>query len=183
MIHPASDDLDTVLDVSDSDCLLPHLIGYLHGHSLPAPLSPRSHGQIKSAARFFCLKDGRLHRKLTRTGHLYEVPYVPPSARQEVLARFHVTLGHMASATLLPLLESRHWWPGISGDVRTFISECLPCQLGSRESPSRHTLHPDAPVGLPFVKWGIDVIQDLPPSLSGRTQIITAIDYSTNPWR
>jgi hypothetical protein len=163
----------------DSDSLLPHIISYLQGHPLPLVFSPSSEKQIQTRSRFFTLKDGRLHRQLSRNGHRHVVPYVLPSARQALLQRYHVTLGHLATASLLPLLEVRFWWPGMRADTCSYISQCVVCQLASRSPPSRHELHPHDPDGLPFMKWGLDFIQDLPPSTTGNCQIITAIDYAT----
>lgn len=162
-----------------SDVLLPLLISYLNGRRLPLVLSARCEQDVKRRSRFFTLKDGHLHRKLSRQGHFYEAPYVVPSTRQALLARYHVTLGHLAAASLMPLLEVRFWWPGMRMDIKSFIAHCIQCQLASRSPPARHPLHPHDPVGLPFTKWGVDFIQDLPPSASGKRQIITAIDYAT----
>ena len=54
------------------------------------------------------------------------------------------------------------------------------CQLKRSEpdAPKRQ-LHPHAPVGLPFLKWGVDFLQDLPESSRGFRHIITAVDYAT----
>jgi hypothetical protein len=173
------DDTQADHEEVDSDALLPHIISYLHGHPLPLVFSPSSEQQIKTRSRFFSLKDGRLHRQLSRNGHRHVVPYVLPSARPVLLQRYHLTLGHLAPASLIPLLEVRFWWPGLAHDVRSYTDRCAQCQLGSRAPPSRHALHPHDPVGLPFMKWGLDFIQDLPPSSTGNCQIITAIDYAT----
>jgi transposase InsO family protein len=45
----------------------------------------------------------------------------------------------------------------------------------STETPIR----PVPPAGLPFERWGIDFIQDLPETINGYKHIITAIDYAT----
>ncbi len=60
-----------------------------------------------------------------------------------------------------------------------YVSNCSVCCLDDSSKPTVHPLHPHSPIGLPFYKWGIDFIQDLPPSRYGNTQIITGIDYAT----
>jgi hypothetical protein len=40
-------------------------------------------------------------------------------------------------------------------------------------------MHPLAPPGIPFYRWGLDFIQDLPHNPEGFTQILTCMDYST----
>ena len=40
-------------------------------------------------------------------------------------------------------------------------------------------LHPIPPVALPFERWGIDFLQNLPTTRSDNNHVITMIDYST----
>ena len=40
-------------------------------------------------------------------------------------------------------------------------------------------MRPLPPVALPFERWGLDFVQDLPTTLQGNKHIITCIDYAT----
>lgn len=135
------------------------------------------------------LKDQEKHFQL-KNSKLYFVDgkklklYVPKSERSFILKRYHEYLGHLASASILPLV-SRHWyWPSLAADLKEYISKCPVCQL-NRKLPSNikkslaQPIRPIPPVALPFERWGLDFIQNLQETKSGNKHIITAIDYAT----
>jgi hypothetical protein len=78
------------------------------------------------------------------------------------------------------LFEKRYWWPNWKIDLKGYIRHCPECQLDESQTNGTQTpLRPIPPSGLPFERWGIDFIQDLPETISGNRHIITAIDYAT----
>jgi len=108
------------------------------------------------------------------------VPYLPFIFRAETLRKYHLTLGHLAANTMYPILYSRFYWPSLVADCKEFVSQCSKCQLNTAPDvlPPR-PLNPTTPVGLPFTKWGIDFIQDVPKTSDGFENIITAVDLAT----
>jgi hypothetical protein len=146
---------------------------------IPMVLSPALLRTILQQKKSFTIKNDRLHRRVRKGNHSFTVPYLPVSQRQAILAKYHITLGHLSASSLVPLLQVRHYWPSMVKDVKSFIELCQPCQLHDSGTVPRHPLHPHEPVGLPFLKWGLDFIQDLPETQSGNKHIITAIDYAT----
>jgi hypothetical protein len=96
------------------------------------------------------------------------------------MKRFHVGLGHLKFDSIENLFKSRYWWPTWKYELKNFIAHCSECQLNASHSEGINTpVRPISPSGLPFERWGIDFIQDLPETSSGNRHIITAIDYAT----
>jgi len=84
------------------------------------------------------------------------------------------------STPKLPLMEVRYYWPTMSRDITKFQSICPQCQLNENTQPiNLRPLQPHDPVGLPFMKWGIDYVVDLKETPEGYCNIFSARDYAT----
>jgi hypothetical protein len=135
---------------------------------------------LKEQEKHFELKAGKLYFKDSKRLRLY----VPKSERSYILKRYHEYLGHLATQSILPLI-SRHWfWPTLADDLKEYIKKCPVCQLNKGLPPGvkdnlSQPIRPIPPVALPFERWGLDFIQNLPETKAGNRHIITAIDYAT----
>jgi hypothetical protein len=99
--------------------------------------------------------------------------------RDQLIHRYHHVLGHMQVNTLLPLMEVRYFWPFMERDIKNIQDSCPQCQLnGTAQITNHRPLQPHDPVGIPFLKWGIDFVQDLP-EVNGYSNIFTARCYAT----
>lgn len=109
-------------------------------------------------------------------------PYLEPALRPDFLEKMHNHYGHFGSPGLLGHVESRAWWPSMIRDIRYFGKHCPICQITQKKSSKENeTAFHQVNVELqPFERWALDVVGPLPPSLSGKQYIITAIDYATN---
>ena len=177
-------DLEQLMEVEDpqgnSDIpLFQILLQYLWYGDLPMVLSRRILNGIKNYARHFLFKDDRLYKKIFRNGHQYHVKYVPCSERKEIIRQYHQTLGHMQCATILPILEVRYYWPTMEEDIKNFQSSCSICQMNQAGVHYPRPLHPHEPVGIPFQKWGIDFVHDLPETDEGFKNVFSAKCYAT----
>lgn len=106
--------------------------------------------------------------------------YCPSWLRSSVYPRFHDGLGHLKWDSISDLITRRHWWPTLETDVKDYIARCPKCQLDQSTATSHTTpMRPLPPAGLPFERWGLDFVQDLPETKAGNRHIITAIDYAT----
>jgi transposase InsO family protein len=123
----------------------------------------------------FSLLGDRLYRVSDGTKRLY----LPKNQRKDTLRRFHDGLGHLASDSILPLLKRRYWWPDFERSVRDYISDCPRCQLARGQPIGSSYVQPIPPVALPFERWGLDFMQNLPVTMNGNKHIITCIDYAT----
>jgi hypothetical protein len=127
----------------------------------------------------FTFKGNTLCRIIKANDKTFCVPFIMSTHRLEKIKTFHEALGHMAVKAVLDILKTRYWWPSQKDDVISYINSCRKCQLHKNESQEKAPLHPLEPAPLPFERWAIDFIQDLPISRDGNTQIITCMDYAT----
>ena len=129
-------------------------------------------------AEFAFMDDAFVH---TNLGSLEKIPYLPSWERTKTYKRFHDGLGHLKFDSVFDLLSRRHWWDSMKQDLKEYIRTCPSCQLDASNTSNfaPTPIRPVPPVAHPFVRWGIDFIQDLPETKSGNRNIITAICYAT----
>ena len=124
------------------------------------------------------------HRAYTvHQGIIYagEQVYVPndQSIRTQLLAEAHdvPVSGHVGVAKTVELLSRTFWWPGITSDVKQYVTSCLACQANK---PSNQ-----APIGLlqplpiPARRWeqvSMDLITQLPRTAAGHDAIVVFVD-------
>lgn len=154
-----------------------HIAHYLEFNEWPEGIDSES---LVDEVRNFEIKNSHLYR-IDGTN---KALYLPLNQRTNTLRRFHEGLGHLAPGSTLTLLTRRYWWPNMEKDLKNHCNCCAPCQLNKRNSSAlreqvRPPLRPIPPVALPFERWGIDFIQNLPLTKNGNRHIITAIDYAT----
>jgi transposase InsO family protein len=133
----------------------------------------------KKELKHFRIKDDKLVRILddART----TVPYLRARDRKSNMRRFHEGLGHMKYDSIIDLIQRRYWWPKMKSEIKDYIARCSHCQLDQSNSgvAAPSIPRPIQPVALPFERWGVDFIQNLPETKNGNRHIITAIDYAT----
>ena len=105
--------------------------------------------------------------------------YLPKEQHKSTLKRFHDDLGHLATDSIMPLLKRRYWWPGFEQSIRDYVSNCPRCHLARGQPVGSSYVQPIPPVALPFERWGLDFMQNLPETVNGNKHIITCIDYAT----
>ena len=163
----------------DSDW--PNLVELLlKGGTLPANFDPELLETIDKEKAKFEMKNDTLHRQVKVGGKDLLLPVISAGERPALIKKYHETLGHLSSKTVLDIMRKRYWWPDLRTDVYSFSSSCQECELIRRDHLSpRAPLHPIPPTPLPFQKWGMDFIERLPQTRKGNRHIITAIDYAT----
>jgi hypothetical protein len=140
------------------------------------------------------LDDAQLQRRLTQEVEHFKIirnalhrllpnketaPYLRYGLRKLQMARYHHGLGHLKFDSIVDVIKRRFWWPTLDNDLRQFIRECSKCQLNAQDRPVTVPVRPVPPSALPFDRWGLDFVQDLPETKNGNRHIITAIDYGT----
>jgi hypothetical protein len=151
----------------------------LKNFPLPSSLPTRFRRLLYTQKDSFVIKGKILYKKLTIQNLQYLARYVPSNQRPQRLKQFHEVFGHLSSRSILDAVKSRYWWPNLDASFYAYQQECPICQLNNQLPPTTVPGHPLPPTGIPFVRWGIDFIQDLPPTQNGNTNIITAMDYTT----
>ena len=160
---------------SDSD-LLP-LIECLETGKLP--VDDQLSRKVVAESPKFDLIDGVLYFEYPSSPHQWCI-VAPKHLRETLLEESHSGqfAGHLAEKKVYDRLCRYYWWKGIRSDVRHHCRGCLTCvtRKGGRK-PTRPPLHP-IPVGGPFHRLGVDVLQ-LPLTRSGNRYVMVFADYLT----
>ena len=84
---------------------------------------------------------------------------VPSASVPHLLCRLHT--GHCGHDKTLKLAQSLFYWPGMSNDIKTFISSCRECfaKLPSQSSNPYVTEPPSTSFGPPFAAVGLDLFE------------------------
>ena len=117
-----------------------------------------------------------------RNGDLHHQLVVPANMRGPLLAFHHsATLGgHFGVSKTLERVKENFHWDGMAGDVRRFISKCLPCALSRKSNKARHgLLQIRNRIGFPGESVSIDLLGPLPTSTQGNVYAVILIDSFT----
>ena len=162
-----------------SDAELKVFIDYVRDGKLPE--DEKAARKVVFQGKFFDIVDGILHHE----NPLYPGRWcvaVPGKRREGLIREAHDGrfAGHFAEKRIYELLRRRYWWPRMRADVRKYCRSCLVC--ASRKgngSEIRPALQP-IPVGGPFHRMGVDVLQlPWPLTLDGNQYAVVFIDYLT----
>ena len=146
---------------------------------VPASLPEKFAKLVKWNTKHAILKNGKLYREVEYLQNTYHVPYIPENSRLAKLKEIHDTLGHLSNDSVFDSLRARAWWPMMLKDLKDYQDSCEVCQLQRRSGSVQQTKTPIPPIGIPFYRWGLDFIQDLPTTQNGNCQILVAVDYAT----
>jgi transposase InsO family protein len=103
--------------------------------------------------------------------------YIPFVARADYVYRWHTGSGHLGWEALYNQVRHRAWWPGMRGDMKTWVQHCPECQIHSRNILQRHEeAHIIQPMPRTLGRWYIDWIGPLPETESGNKWIWTAVE-------
>jgi len=87
---------------------------------------------------------------------------------------------HPGATKMYHDLKSVFWWPGMKGDITTFVSKCLTCQKVKIEHQRPAGLL--QPLDIPIWKWdsvSMDFIMGLPRTVTGHDAIWVIVDRLT----
>ena len=102
---------------------------------------------------------------------------VPRLARPGVLRRAHdhALAGHRGINATLAAVRSRFWWPNLTDNVKTYVSNCATCQK-SKNPPNfsaKAPVYPLPPPDMPNQRIHTDLFGPLPASANGNKWILT----------
>ena len=112
--------------------------------SWPAKPKPQSRPQrdlLQQHPRLF-LKDGVLYRRLQdpQRGTVEQL-VLPSTLKPDVLASLHDNMGHQGLDRTTELLRARVYWPGMFGEVRSYIHACQRCTMGRKPATNTTSGH------------------------------------------
>jgi len=103
-------------------------------------------------------------------------PIIPVELRRKAFESVH-NVHHPGSHHTYDLMHTRFIWPYMRKDIKTWCSECIPCQ---QNKVTRHIKPPliHFPTGNRFETLHLDIVGPLPNS-QGKSYILTMIDRKT----
>lgn len=108
---------------------------------------------------------------------------VPRKYRAELLKLSHdiPLAGHLGVRKTKDRLTQTFFWPGVTRDLQNYCRTCDTCQrIGKRGDHPKAKLHPLPIIEQPFHRVAVDLIGPLRrPSSSGKSYILTVVDYAT----
>ena len=147
--------------------------------SWPAKPKPQSRPQrdlLQQHPRLF-LKDGVLYRRLQDPQRGTVEQLVLPSAlKPDVLASLHDNMGHQGLDRTTELLRVRVYWPGMFGEVRSYIHACQRCTMGRK--PATNTTSGHLIASRPLEVLAIDFTK-LDQASDGRENVLVMTDVFT----
>ena len=86
--------------------------------------------------------------------------------------------GHFAGKGLYKMLAQHYRWEGMYRDVHLHCRGCLPCPAYRGSDPKARPLLKPIPVGGPFQRVGVDILE-MPQTAQGNRYIVVFADYLT----
>ncbi|MCB4779085.1 MAG: DDE-type integrase/transposase/recombinase, partial [Sulfurovum sp.] len=147
--------------------------------SWPAKPKPQSRPQrdlLQQHPRLF-LKDGVLYRRLQdpQRGTVEQL-VLPSTLKPDVLASLHDNMGHRGLDRTIELLRARVYWPGMFGEVRSYIHACQRCTMGRK--PATNTTSGHLIASRPLEVLAIDFTK-LDQASDGRENVLVMTDVFT----
>ena len=147
--------------------------------SWPAKPKPQSRPQrdlLQQHPRLF-LKDGVLYRRLQdpQRGTVEQL-VLPSTLKPDVLASLHDNMGHQGLDRTTELLRARVYWPGMFGEVRSYIHACQRCATGRK--PATNTTSGHLIASRPLEVLAIDFTK-LDQASDGRENVLVMTDVFT----
>ena len=106
---------------------------------------------------------------------------LPFSLRMEVLHALHDLRmsGHLGIARTTARVRERYYWPGLSADVARWCAKCAVCAGRKGKPPPKRVPMQHRPVGAPFQRVAIDILDTRKVSRKGNQYILVIYDYFT----
>ena len=139
-------------------------------------VAEREKRRIRKRAGSYLPQDGQLYKKARGRYAARRVPAV--EERSELIKRAHDSLGHFGVQCTAHMLQQRFWWRSLTSEVREFCASCAACQADNPRFPRHDVLHSIKPEAV-MHRVGIDLQGPFPPSRSGNTYVVTAVEYAT----
>ena len=127
----------------------------------------------------FILDDEMVYYVNERGGETNPRLYVPIGLRKEVLEACHEGMGHMGVDKTHDLISRRYFWPGLYGEVNTYVAGCITCQARSSRQDRAPLEEMDVPA-YPFEKVSLDISGPYGETQRGNLYIVSFVDWLTN---
>ena len=154
------------------DFTIDHRPGLQHGN--PDGLSRC--GKCKNPAR-----NSTLYRKAKRrqTGQTFYQLVVPLALRSIIIEQLHNfrIVGHLGISRTLSRVQERFYWPNLATDVVRWCASCCDCAARKGKPPPKRMPLSPLPVGEPFERIALDILDTHIPTRRGNVYILVISDY------
>lgn len=145
-----------------------------------AGLSGVSKALFQQWSRLY-INDGVLHRKFASVDGTPDFGQivVPRKRRRDVFELVHAGNmgGHFGRKRTESAIRARAYWPGWTGDVRLFLTQCAPCAKYYRgKAPRLAPLKPFL-AGEVWETVSVDITGPHPKSVRGNQYLVTLVDH------
>ena len=127
------------------------------------------------------LRNGILHREAKRkaTGEIFYQFVVPLALRNLILEPLHnlCIVGHLGIARTLARVQERYYWPCLATDVARWCASCSDCAARKGKPPPKRVPLCPLPVGEPFERIALDILDTHIPTKRGNVYILVISDY------
>ena len=106
---------------------------------------------------------------------------VPQSHRRIVLNFAHdvQTSGHLGINKTLSKIRQNYYWPGLSQDVKSYVTGCITCQKCKEPIPTKRAPMQVARSGYPMERIAVDILGELPITDRDNKYVLVVSDYFT----
>ena len=129
------------------------------------------------------LQNGLLVRKLENfeNDSISYQAIVPRDARRDILRYSHdlKTAGHLGGKKTLSKVRQMFYWPGLQGDVKSYVAGCETCTKRKEPNPTKRAPMQIVRSGFPMERIAIDILGELPITSNGNKYILVIADYFT----
>ena len=143
-------------------------------HNTP-PAADRRHKAVWDA---FAILDGILYY-MDPGSHRLRLA-VPKVLQQQLMEETHAGAfsRHFVAKGMYRKLATQYWWKGMYTDIYHHCRSCLTCASFSGGGHRHHPPLQPLPVGAPFERVGIDVME-MPQTCQGNRYVLVIVDYLT----
>ncbi len=98
-----------------------------------------------------------------------------------MLVAGHDQSGHLCRAKTYSIISKSFTWPGISGDIQSYVQGFKTCQFNSKATPAKAPLKITETFAIPFERIALDIVGPFPKSRRNNYRyILTAICVSSH---
>ena len=100
-----------------------------------------------------------------------------PEVRLQLIQQTHAQVGHFGVRRTTHLLQTQHWWKGLTKDVGNTLAQCGYCdKIRSSFTGPTAVLQP-LPIAGMFYRWGIDLTGPFPTTAQKNKHVFVAIEH------
>jgi len=103
---------------------------------------------------------------------------IPVTMKKSILRHFHGSplTGHLGIAKVLPLVNKRYHWPGLTKDVKRWVKGCATCQKRKQHRRNNYGTFKSKISEFPWERACMDLVGPLPESDNHNRYILTIVD-------